>query len=158
MPHRIESYEAAIEFLYGRINYERVDVQAYSTSDFKLDRMRMLLSLLGNPQEQIPAVHVAGTKGKGSTCSMIATVLAAAGLRAGLYISPHISAFEERMGGRHAATEHRGDEPGRIESRRGVRADGIWPDRSQLGAALPLRRNVRPEMARRPISLPPARL
>lgn len=93
----MDSYEAAIEFLYGRINYERVDAQAYSTSDFKLDRMRLLLSLIGNPQDRIPAVHVAGTKGKGSTCTMIAAVLAAAGQRVGLYISPHISAFEERM-------------------------------------------------------------
>lgn len=93
----MDSYESAIEFLYGRINYERVDSQAYSTSDFKLDRMRVLLSKLGNPQDRIPAVHVAGTKGKGSTCSMIAGVLTAAGKRAGLYISPHISAFEERM-------------------------------------------------------------
>lgn len=97
MPERIDSYEAAIEFLYGRINYERVQVEAYSTSDFKLERMRVLLSLIGNPHERIPAVHVAGTKGKGSTCSMIASVLAAAGYRAGLYISPHISSFEERM-------------------------------------------------------------
>ncbi|MBS0206356.1 MAG: bifunctional folylpolyglutamate synthase/dihydrofolate synthase [Planctomycetes bacterium] len=93
----MDSYEAVIEFLYGRINYERVDAQAYSTSDFKLDRMRLLLSLLGNPQDLIPVVHVAGTKGKGSTCTMIAAVLAAAGQRVGLYISPHISAFEERM-------------------------------------------------------------
>ncbi len=97
MPPRIETYDAAIAFLYGRINYERVDSQAYSTSDFKLDRMRSLLALLGNPQDRIPAVHVAGTKGKGSTCSMIAAVLAAAGRRVGLYISPHISVFEERM-------------------------------------------------------------
>lgn len=97
MPPRIETYDAAIAFLYGRINYERVDSQAYSTSDFKLDRMRSLLTLLGNPQDRIPAVHVAGTKGKGSTCSMIAAVLAAAGRRVGLYISPHISVFEERM-------------------------------------------------------------
>jgi len=97
MPPRIETYEAAIAFLYGRINYERVDSQAYSTSDFKLDRMRTLLSILGNPQDQIPAVHVAGTKGKGSTCSMIAAVLAAGGRQVGLYISPHISVFEERM-------------------------------------------------------------
>lgn len=97
MAKTIETYDAAIDFLYGRINYERVDSRAYSTSDFKLDRMRMLLALLDNPQEKIPAVHVAGTKGKGSTCTMIASVMAAAGQKVGLYISPHISAFEERM-------------------------------------------------------------
>ncbi len=97
MPACIETYAAAIEFLYGRINYERVQAEAYSTSDFKLERMRVLLSLIGSPHERIPAVHVAGTKGKGSTCAMLASVLTAAGHRAGLYISPHISAFEERM-------------------------------------------------------------
>ncbi len=97
MPAVIETYAAAIEFLYGRINYERVQVEAYSTTDFKLERMRVLLSLIGSPHERLPAVHVAGTKGKGSTCAMIASVLTAAGHRTGLYISPHISAFEERM-------------------------------------------------------------
>ena len=97
MPALIKTYAAAIEFLYGRINYERVQVEAYSTSDFKLERMRVLLSLIGNPHERLPAIHVAGTKGKGSTCAMIASVLTAAGHRTGLYISPHISAFEERM-------------------------------------------------------------
>jgi dihydrofolate synthase / folylpolyglutamate synthase len=97
MSDGIHTYEAAIEFLYGRINYERIDAQAYSTSDFKLDRMRLLLSRIGNPQDRIPAIHVAGTKGKGSTCAMVASVLATAGYRTGLYISPHISAFEERM-------------------------------------------------------------
>jgi dihydrofolate synthase / folylpolyglutamate synthase len=97
MPALIETYAAAIEFLYNRVNYERVQVEAYSTSDFKLERMRVLLSLIGSPHERLPAVHVAGTKGKGSTCAMIASVLTAAGHRTGLYISPHISAFEERM-------------------------------------------------------------
>ena len=97
MAKTIDTYDAAIDFLYSRINYERVDSRAYSTSDFKLDRMRMLLTLLDNPQEKVPAVHVAGTKGKGSTCTMIASVMAAAGQKVGLYISPHISAFEERM-------------------------------------------------------------
>ena len=45
MPACIETYAAALEFLYGRINYERVQAEAYSTSDFKLERMRVLLSL-----------------------------------------------------------------------------------------------------------------
>jgi len=94
---RIESYEQAIEFLYGRINYERFQAEAYSTSDFKLDRMRRLLELMGNPQERIPVVHVAGTKGKGSTCATLASVLNACGYTCGLYISPHITAFEERF-------------------------------------------------------------
>lgn len=97
MPASIESYDEAIAYLFNRINYERVQVESYSTSDFKLERMRVLLSLIGNPQERIPAVHVAGTKGKGSTCAMLSSILTAAGYRTGLYISPHINAFEERM-------------------------------------------------------------
>ena len=97
MPDQLETYEQAIDFLYGRINYERIQAEAYSTSDFKLDRMRRLLELMDNPHEQIPVVHVAGTKGKGSTCSMIASMLTAAGYSCGLYISPHINDFEERF-------------------------------------------------------------
>lgn len=94
---RLETYEQVIEFLFGRINYERATTDSYSTADFKLDRMRRLLERIGSPHERIPAVHVAGTKGKGSTCAMLASVLSTAGLRTGLYISPHITAFEERM-------------------------------------------------------------
>lgn len=97
MPDTLETYDQAIDFLYGRINYERIHAEAYSTSDFKLDRMRRLLELMGNPHEAIPAVHVAGTKGKGSTCSMIASMLSASGYKCGLYISPHIHEFEERF-------------------------------------------------------------
>lgn len=93
----LETYEQAIEFLFGRINYERATSDSYSSADFKLDRMRRLLERIGSPHERMPAVHVAGTKGKGSTCAMLASVLTAAGLRTGLYISPHITAFEERM-------------------------------------------------------------
>lgn len=93
----VETYEQAIEYLFSRINYERVASASYSVGDFRLDRMRELLDRLGNPHEQIPAVHVAGTKGKGSTSAMVAGVLTAAGYRTGLFTSPHISAFEERM-------------------------------------------------------------
>ncbi len=94
---QIETYQQAVDYLYGRINYERVASHTYSVGDFKLDRMRELLKRLGNPQESIPAVHIAGTKGKGSTAAMVASMLTAAGHRTGLFTSPHIAAFEERL-------------------------------------------------------------
>ncbi len=97
MDPRITTYEQAIEFLYGRINYERAQLGSYTTDDFKLDRMRHLLARLGNPQNTIPAIHIAGTKGKGTTALMSASILQAAGVRVGLFTSPHISAFEERI-------------------------------------------------------------
>ncbi|HET6425342.1 MAG TPA: folylpolyglutamate synthase/dihydrofolate synthase family protein [Planctomycetaceae bacterium] len=97
MTAQLDTYEQAIEFLYGRINFERVNADAYSSSDFKLDRMRLLLERIGNPQDRIPVVHVAGTKGKGSTCSMLAGVLTHAGYRTGLYTSPHLIRYEERF-------------------------------------------------------------
>ena len=97
MPRQIETYEQAIAYLFGRINYERVSSKNFSADDFKLDRMRRLLSLLGDPHEQVLAIHIAGTKGKGSTAVMIAEILKAAGYRTGLFTSPHVAAFEERM-------------------------------------------------------------
>ncbi|MEX2288232.1 MAG: folylpolyglutamate synthase/dihydrofolate synthase family protein [Planctomycetaceae bacterium] len=93
----VATYDDAIAFLFGRINYERLHSGSYSTRDFKLERMRELLSLIGDPHERLPAVHIAGTKGKGSTAVMTAEVLSAAGYRTGLFTSPHISAFEERF-------------------------------------------------------------
>ena len=62
-----------------------------------LDRMRALMDALGNPQRQVPAVHVAGTNGKGSTASLAASVAGAAGLRVGLHTSPHVVSVRERM-------------------------------------------------------------
>lgn len=97
MPSKLSTYQQALEFLYNRINYERVQSSAYSAGDFKLNRMRGLLERIGNPQVSIPAVHIAGTKGKGSTAVMSASILQAAGYRVGLFTSPHISKFEERM-------------------------------------------------------------
>ena len=94
---RVESYEQAVEFLFSRVNYERLSGMQFTGDDFKLDRMRELLRRLGDPQETIPAVHIAGTKGKGSTAALTAQILSAAGIRAALFTSPHISAFEERM-------------------------------------------------------------
>lgn len=87
--------EQALTWLAGRANYERTPPRA--AGDFKLDRMRRLLRLLGDPHERLPAIHIAGTKGKGSTAAMVAAMLTAAGFRTGLFTSPHVHRFEERM-------------------------------------------------------------
>ncbi len=62
-----------------------------------LDRMHRLMQLLGNPQKELRCFHVAGTNGKGSTCAMLASCLQSAGYRTGLYISPFVIDFRERM-------------------------------------------------------------
>ncbi len=90
-------YDRALEYLYGRINYERVPAVAYEAQQFKLDRVLELLAEVGNPQQGMPIVHVAGTKGKGSTSAMIAATLTAAGYRTGLFTSPHLVKLEERI-------------------------------------------------------------
>jgi dihydrofolate synthase/folylpolyglutamate synthase len=92
-----ENYEQAIEYLFSRVNFERLAGTLYSADDFKLDRMREFLRRLGDPHECIPAVHIAGTKGKGSTAAFLSSILTTAGVRTGLFTSPHISAFEERL-------------------------------------------------------------
>ena len=97
MSRSLESYAQATDFLFGRINYERAKAGSFSTRDFKLGRMRQLLLRLGDPQLDIPAIHIAGTKGKGSTAAMVAAALSASGYRTGLFTSPHLSRFEERM-------------------------------------------------------------
>lgn len=89
--------EAALRFLYGRIDYERTVSMPYHRSKLKLARMRELLRRLGDPQNGLPIVHVAGTKGKGSTAAMVAAVLTAAGYRTGLFTSPHLERMEERL-------------------------------------------------------------
>ena len=97
MPPFDFSYSDALRFLDSRIDYERALTVPYNERDFQLDRMRDLLSRLGNPQQRLKIVHVAGTKGKGSTSAMMACVLTAAGYRTGLYTSPHLDRLEERV-------------------------------------------------------------
>ncbi|HEY1599983.1 MAG TPA: folylpolyglutamate synthase/dihydrofolate synthase family protein [Pirellulales bacterium] len=90
-------YERATAYLFDRINYERAPSVTYGARQFKLERMHELLERVGNPQTGMPIVHVAGTKGKGSTSAMIAGVLTAAGYRTGLFTSPHLESLEERI-------------------------------------------------------------
>jgi dihydrofolate synthase / folylpolyglutamate synthase len=89
-------YASAVDFLFSRINYERAAHIPYA-SDFKLSRMRRLLAHLGDPHLSLKAIHIAGTKGKGSTAAMVASILQAAGKRTGLYTSPHLARVEERL-------------------------------------------------------------
>src|SRR5215831_3298855 len=93
----VDRSPSAREFLEGRINYERASAIPYREGAFRLDRMHKLMRRLGNPQDRLRIVHVAGTKGKGSTSAMIAAVLSAAGYRTGLYTSPHLERLEERF-------------------------------------------------------------
>jgi dihydrofolate synthase/folylpolyglutamate synthase len=91
------AYDAALGFLHGRIDYERMLHAPYGQRDFRLDRMRELAERLGSPDQRMQIVHVAGTKGKGSTAAMTAAILAATGYRSGLYSSPHLERLEERI-------------------------------------------------------------
>ncbi len=91
------SYRDILWYVYGFTDYERMGLAAYSSEFYSLDRVRHLLSLLGDPQQSFQAVHIAGTKGKGSTAAMVASVLRAAGHRTGLYTSPHLHSFRERI-------------------------------------------------------------
>lgn len=88
------TYAEAIAFWHGRIDYERRQPEP---GDLKLDRMRALLRLLGDPHLRLRCVHVAGTKGKGSTSAILASVLRSAGFRTGLFTSPHLSDISERV-------------------------------------------------------------
>lgn len=62
-----------------------------------LERMEQILSLLGNPQDKLNCIHVAGTNGKGSVCAILASILAVAGKKVGLYTSPHLFKYTERI-------------------------------------------------------------
>lgn len=91
------AYAKALRFLATLTDYERLRIVRYNSDNFDLNRMRSLLRRLGNPHEQFKSVHVAGTKGKGSTCAMTAAMLRACGYRVGLYTSPHLLDMRERI-------------------------------------------------------------
>ncbi len=98
---------------------EAIDyINNYTWSAWKLglDRTRDLLAGLGNPQKKLKFVHVAGTNGKGSTCAMTASILTAAGYKTGLYPSPYIEDFRERIqiDGQMISPEALADVTGRV--------------------------------------------
>ena len=90
-------YRQALDKLLSLTDLERVSGRTQSTGRYNLDRIGLLLERLDNPHLKTPTVHVTGTKGKGSTVAMIASVLAAQGYRPGMFTSPHLHTFRERI-------------------------------------------------------------
>jgi dihydrofolate synthase/folylpolyglutamate synthase len=90
------TYPEAIQYLESFINYEKVLVWPYKES-LKLERIRGFLGTINNPQDSLKCIHIAGSKGKGSTCAFLTYILREAGYRVGLYTSPHLSDFRERI-------------------------------------------------------------
>jgi len=93
----ITNYTTALKWLFSHTDYERMRIVPYNERTFSLERMRKLLDLLDNPHEQIKCVQVAGTKGKGSTCAMLSSMLRSCGYTTGLYTSPHLVDLRERI-------------------------------------------------------------
>jgi len=91
------SYKQAIEYLFQKTDYEKQERLRYNVTTFSLERMEKLLSFLGNPHKKIHTAHIAGTKGKGSTATMLARMLEANGYKVGLYTSPHVVHLHERI-------------------------------------------------------------
>lgn len=93
----ITNYSTALRWLYEHTDYERMRLVRYNTTTFNLNRMHRLLKVLGNPQKDVPFVHIAGTKGKGSTVAMLSSMLRSCGYTVGSYTSPHLVDLRERV-------------------------------------------------------------
>ncbi|MBE9508731.1 MAG: bifunctional folylpolyglutamate synthase/dihydrofolate synthase [Chloroflexi bacterium] len=90
-------YPTAIAYLYSLIDYEKMRLERYTPETHNVARVEQLLAAVGNPHTRFPAVHIAGTKGKGSAAAMCESSLRAAGYHTGFYISPHLHTFRERI-------------------------------------------------------------
>jgi dihydrofolate synthase/folylpolyglutamate synthase len=89
------NYQETLQFLFAQLPmFQRIGAAAYKAD---LDNTLALCKMLGNPERQFPSIHIAGTNGKGSTSNMLASVFQEAGYKTGLYTSPHLLDFRERI-------------------------------------------------------------
>lgn len=92
-----QKYNNSLDYLYSFVDYSLKHSSELAKADFSLDRMFALMESLGNPQKKYPIIHVAGTKGKGSVSALCASGLKFAGYKVGLYTSPHLLDYCERI-------------------------------------------------------------
>jgi len=90
-------YNKALDYLYSFVDYSLKHSSELAKAEFNLDRMFALMNELGDPQDSYPIIHVAGTKGKGSVSALCASGLMAGGYKVGLYTSPHLLDYCERI-------------------------------------------------------------
>ncbi len=93
----LNNYRQALAYLFEKTDYEKEERVRYNVTTFSLERMEKLLSQLGDPHAKVSMVHIAGTKGKGSTATMLARMLESNGYTVGLYTSPHLVHLHERI-------------------------------------------------------------
>lgn len=91
------NHEAALDFLNSTVNFEQIRAHKLNQESFKLERMEALVCELDDPHLAVPVVHIAGSKGKGSTCAMLESCLRSCGYTTGLFTSPHLTDECERV-------------------------------------------------------------
>lgn len=94
---KLMAYNETLKYLDSFINYERKIDYPYSKTVFGLKRISLLLEKLGNPHRDLKVIHITGSKGKGSVACFCASILKEAGYKTGLYTSPHLDTFRERI-------------------------------------------------------------
>lgn len=90
-------YNQALDYLYSFVDYSLKHISELAKAEFNLDRLFALMEELGDPQKKYPIIHVAGTKGKGSVAALCASALKVASYKTGLYTSPHLWDYTERI-------------------------------------------------------------
>ncbi len=91
------AYQHSLDYIYSFVDFSRTHQDNLSPENFDLTRMVRFMEILGSPQNDFPSIHIAGSKGKGSVSAFCSSVLQTAGYKVGLYTSPHLKDFEERM-------------------------------------------------------------
>lgn len=92
-----EKYNETLDFIYSYINHSMTRQKMFHSEEYNLSRMKEMMDMVGNPQNNYPKIHIAGTKGKGSIAAFICSALIKQGYKTGLYTSPHLIDFEERI-------------------------------------------------------------